>query len=658
MPRHHLVSVLLVCLTVFVLPSALPAQSEGISTANPTGPLPARSSGIGKSLVRKAQQIYIAADEILTAAETAIATGQIQSIDPAKIGQAAVAQLYLSHYSARLSFLGEPAAHDYRMRSQDIIARVHNIVTTYKESPFGVGKFNDATVLAKLDAKYKRQLARVHMFAKKQNWDVALREMLAILTDINPYRMWYQSALQSGMFRDYNETYGKLVEYVHAYWKNDALQRLTAEMQRTKPTFALVLQDIQDATAKLSAGEKLTPLKNIPMLEAEPDEDDNDVDLLSSDSSSKTSPSAKPAAKPATDKASPPAIAADTSETQPDETVAGPEWLRGFLLKWQASQIRTLRVLALNLAGGAVANQNSNAGATALVNEQRTFTENVLGSIATFITTDAQNVSAEEARTRYQHYMYVIGRLSGLVDEGMLLNHLEPALAQLAEKSPELAQDVATYREFSADVLRWKERIAEFKQQVSADAPADRAVAAAARIDGPDSKTLYSNPSTTWPEANVSLCLLIKQMSEQLVAKNIVAENFVGSRVNPTHSNSASKSGVYVHMESPFDSAAAIQEFASCLLITESAGPLTLQCELALDSMELGNLAAAGGTVQSAEIVGRLPALYDFTPEDWGPITLGPLDDDVVDTTITKQVLVRLHVSPDWIRYRYAFLSL
>lgn len=278
-----------------------------------------------------------------------------------------------------------------------------------------------------------------------------------------------------------------------------------------------------------------------------------------------------------------------------------------------------------------------------LEQEYADFHKAVIPALVKMVAADAGRVSADQAAKLYSEYLTAVATLSSLVDQETITREFGPTLDSLSAKSPQLPAEIKAYQTATGDLLRWRTRIADMQSTKL--------------------KTTYSEfqpGALVKPmfEGIASAPTMINDLKPQAIGKEVRWNNLIGS---PKGGLSTSPFVQYLTFRTPVTAnvSAALATMKRDLLISDTAGPLTLATALALDTTARGDVVEAGGKITGFELDGYLPIVSRLGIEEWGLAAASPPGGRWVEgPELPRQVRWRIDLAPKWFRLPYSCVIL
>jgi len=535
----------------------------------------------------------------------------MKSIKPKRITATYVSTLELAWYARRLSILGEPAGYDFMQRRTFLTKRLVAFISAYKGLPGVSRQLAREKPLVNMRTKNLKLLKSVLALVKKEDWLNADERMQIVVRDVFSTSIWYAAKPKGPIDASpYTHPFGaprkQLREAVQEYRTTLADESISETRQQIQPDFDSLLGELNSAATSLSSSGMVGDL-------------------------------------------------------------TGPQWLSNFAGLWQSAQVQAIQSVGLAEAHTLSNPQDASAGLDSLLAAQQQFSDSVVAGISSLINADATRVSSSEARSLYVEYLSVLAPIISLSDDPALMESLQSPLDALASKAPDFHGDVSSYRTFTSDLLRWRERVAASyvagKGSDTSLAAAFSGFAVASEVESERLIHPLLGSSEQYAFLNGPAPVAVSAVGSKLDGQQIKVADLIANRNGSGQWTSRKHGPVYGVCSFAIDFTPAIDDLRSALLISDESPALTLEAALAIESARQGDLAEAGGSVSDLVLEGRVSRHATMSEDDWGLIRLGQLADEEYATGsksiyILQNVLAKVVFEPRWLRHRYFFFEL
>ena len=607
MIRSRRTSTLLVWILAAVLSQQAAAQP---SHETPDGPLAVRPGKEAEQLVRAAVKLY---DDTKTAVGVILQRqeqGRLRQVKMAAIGEACLEAKRLGRLARALTFLGEPAGVDFRLRAEALRAELEVVMDAYKEQPAIADLLKRAREgLTHEGTKKAAILLKVDRLKEAGKWEQAEAEILQVLDSMEARTVWYVPSTRRAMIGRFDVPLVTVSEKSSKVQQARTEQALAQARRQEVPDFDGLLGRLRQATAAVRSG-------------------------------GKASVGGKP--------------------------LAGPQVIEEFGRQWQAAQLAAIRCRALDWARGDSGRQELGELAAA----QARFSRDMVSALVAVIEADTARASADEVRPLYEAYLAALAPQVALGADDTLAEAARPALEKLAVKSPALAAEVAAYRAATSVLLGWRRRVAEARAaaQMGQYSPLEKEFRDAVAGDRPSPGLVSTNSANTKQAMLRSPAPVVMQSAvPKLMGRRVCLVDVVGLPVSTkTASNFTSskkmaasryRERTYALIALPLSYEAGVAVLERDLMVTASSPPLTLEAAVAVASARRGDLAAAGGEITGVYLESVINRFATLTPAGGVLLPLGPLEAEPTRGMIA-QVLMRFDVKPAWAQNAYFFVEL
>lgn len=588
-----------VALSVVALARANPSQDS------PNAPLDGHGLAKSAELIQQTQSLFEQCGKTIPnlAQQGARMPGQL-------IRQQSIVLRQLRRLALDLQMCGETAGYDYSLRTAVLETQLKAAIGQYKPTNAGLAQAaKDRQILAAPATNQVRNAAleKIKQLARQQKW----AEAYNVLNDI----------------QDKLSSYGILLEAEEQRPILAAFADVAAPLVAKRNTqFRQQVQDVLDqaVTAQLPNPSGLSAA------------------VAAAAAGLRTAPSVDVEGKPLT----------------------GPQCLESFGNAWRQTQLAAIRCRALEWARRVGIPDCSYvppvAGSNRIVDaDYVSLADDVLKGLASLIEADAARATGADAKQLYLAHLQTAAPLVSATAGDKLQLALTAALEKLAAKSPEFAAEVTAYRAATDECLRWRARVAKSAAAGRSKnfLPSDQLLLQAIAGKG-DVKGLLTPQEPKLGEAQLfaSCPEVLPDAASRLVGQKVLVSAVVGlpggkfcaSRYQQRH---------YAMLPRP-DVAQEIQRLKQDLLVSDQEPPLTLDAAVAITSAQQGDFVLVGGEVKDLYLEGLIPRFAKL-PEAASPlVTLGTIPSEPPAERLLSHVLVRLNVTPSWVKHRYFFLEL
>lgn len=586
-------------------------QPSGPSVLDPYAGMQVRDQAVNQEALQGALEAQNQLVSGLGQCEEVMQSGAGR-IDTKLVTNLYIDSLNLQWYAKRLELMGEPAGHDFTQRREYLQNRLYQVFGAYKRVDGVTARLQRGiNEVASTSRRNQRVLKTVQNLLRQEEYIEADDALRPALTEVLSRSIWYTVAPKGpGDVSQYTRPYGEARRAVQPEAEAMRMQAndeaIVALLGETTPDFDGLQGQLDAAAASLRSSGMV-----------------NDQ--------------------------------------------SGPQWLVDFGQQWQQAQINAMRALGLSMARHSTNEREAPQTLNALIASQHQFNSGVIAGIAGLISADASQVTPAAALDLYRDYLNALAPLVALCRDSELLTSVQPALKQLADRSPALQGDVGMYRKATRDMLRWRERVAHsFTKGRYAEYPPlpKQFVAAAQRNDVPSEQRLFASAGQTDKLAMLigPGNLVATAIGEPLRDSKASIGNLLNSRDGSAHATSSRQNSLYVRFPMLLDLTDAVADLKAALLVDEDSPPLTLEAAVALETAARGDLAAVGGTVTDVVIEGYSTRLANMSEADWGFLRLGaippPQDLRLTNLQFLPYVTVRAVLDPQWWRHKYFYVRL
>jgi hypothetical protein len=580
--------------------SAAPC-SAAPSTEDPLGAFAVRKEAPVDEWQATAESLYREAIAELRSTQQEAESDNAQRISIRTIGDIHVGLRRVERLGERLLLFGETAGYDFVERVEAANRELADVMSQIRKLPHARSRIDASYGTFRREAKNKqRGLSRIESMTERGSYAGALEAVNDILDELARMAVWYPIDKRASVLKPFWTVRTEPAEKMEAQWKALAAEQLSTAAAEEKPDFDLLLALLRQAAQGLRQQAKVS--------------------------------------------------FAGRERT-------GPEVFRAAWEQWQNLQLEAARYRALCWMN---AQPESEAALRAMLEDAGSFEQSIHGAMIALIEADADRAAADQIKPLYAAYLRAAGPLVPLTAEDSMADELQTALDELAAKSPPLVAEVAAYRLATDDLLAWRRRAA----QSAADArrasgtPAHQAYRKAVTADG-DNPGLLRKGAVTSENANLlgPAPEILQASIPELVGKSVFVERLIGLKPDHDMTVSQYRDRAYVQAKLPGALAGEIAALEADLLISDDAGPLSLQAAVALASARRGDLAAVGGTLEEAALESVQTRFATLPEAGRTLLPLGRLPEESASRARVRQVLARLVVQPAWFQHEYFFFE-
>lgn len=605
-------------------PATFPAASSAASkTANPndkdsTLPLAIHGEQPSDKLQDDAQARYAQSAKALFAALAKEKNGQLNKLDAKSIGESHAALQQMRRMALQLQTLGEPAGVDFQFRHDAMIGHVVRIAQSYSgTTEGGVFVTKIRQFITRTAPERANTLKRLGELVRQEKWTEADALLFQTLDKLATMTVFLSPDEQRPIYDPFAEARQIIETAMRQINAAKADEILRGRLESLHPNPAGLIAQVNAAADQL---------------------------------------------------ASSPTIMLD------GQAFSGPQAMSQFLERWQALHGQVHRYYGTLLAmqsirlgafgamapvGGPVPGRVEDP---TIAQYQDTFADTMCGSLAKLVAADTARVAAADVPALHAAYLQAAALPANRVVQDKLAAALNPALNQLAAKSPAYAARVAAYAEATNELLRWRQRTAENMarmrepQYPSVEKPFHQATISTQTYAGLFDQ---STPQYGLPRFLAAAPDILPPAVEKLKGAKVT---FTGARALANGKAAMTVMQWRVYGTTPSVRAKVdeqVQLLKRDLFVTDQAGPLSLAAATALATAEAGDWESVGGALSGMHLeayVTRLATLPDAASllSPLGTLPATPVQDNSFSPTLS-QAAVRFEVTAEWVQHRYFF---
>ena len=575
-------------------------------TADPHSSLPVRDNEKCKALLEEATRLCDELTALLATLKAPPEGGKtLSKLPPREFGTAYVTAQRLRRVANELVIQGEPAGVDFQVRGYALERQLETAMTDYRKQPGNEDRVGITYTIFVREAKRRSGiLPKVNILVNARKWDAAEALMIPACDAVDEQGAWFQ-----GQVRE--QTTGSL---------SKAMILVTQEMSKRRAEAARQELGARRAAEAPALSEIIAPFRSAVLQ-----------------------------------------VRANGVADFEGQSLDGPQLLQAMADAWQRAQWQTLRTQGIDWARGLNAGESKSQELTGMLAQYKALSAEFPQVIGALIESDTERVAPGLARQLYLEYLAQLAPLVVSMAGEAFAKEIEPKLAALSAKSPELLAEVATYRIVTGELLRWRRRVAEAQARVQGKGYQSIVEAAIPAVS-----TGLNKPGLTGGASNQSLefairfplPLVAERMQKELVGKRIRLDRISGIEAAKRRAVSAYQRRMYATFSQPEAALAEVTALAGDLMVNKAAPPLTWEAALALASAQRGDYRAAGGKIKAATLE-AVVTRFATLPESARPLVpLGQLPAESMAPAPLSQLLIRFDFQPNWVQNEYFFVAL
>jgi len=564
--------------------------------------------GLAATLAKEAQGLYETSNAATLKFAEAAKAGKVDRLSWKSLGQNDVRLDQLRRVARQLELLGETAGVDYRLRADSLFKTTGDIINAFRATPSAQKQMDQVRLLITKQAPIRaREIEKLTKMAGDGKWEAAETEMYRFLDQLGVATTCLFNPEKQPIYSPFSQVKSAIDDAMRRARHAQAQQSLTERRQAETPDFAGMLRDVESAITSLAATGTV------------------DVDGAS---------------------------------------ISGPEAITAFGERWGEIQVRAIRCRTLDwLLGNSM---EAYAGAAVdptpskIVAEFASFNNEMSKALRRLIEADASRVNGADAAKLYVAYLKTCAPLIRRSVNQSLAPTLNPALQSLANRAPQFPVEIASYTEGTADLLRWRARVARNQALARAEAyPSIDSLMFSATQSDADYQGLYPEQGAN-PKVASLLTSAPQAMSrplERLQGKPAHALDVV--RLGETGPVAIARYRVrsYANIPAPLDLAAEIDALKFDLMVSDELPALSMLAAVAIDSAQRGDLASVGGTIAN-QYLESLTTRFAALPTAASILTpLGSIPVEQAQSGYRNQMLMRFDLKPTWAQHDFFFVE-
>jgi len=616
-------ALLVLCLPTMSFLHAANPRTSNPSHSDPDQALAIHGDEQSAKLQAECSERHVTLAKIVPPLLQRVAKGQADKNDPDKLSEAHLACLQLTRLARRLLPLGEPAGYEFGLRATFFSVPTRQAIGSFVNTPAGI----QYTVVARqrlmrLERERAATLKKLNELVQKKQYDEAERVWFAYL----------EKVLELTVFLSPDEGRPYIDPFV------EISSHITMTMDLNRATFGKELlskrrdsqrPDVASLTAQISAAAGALRKSDRVMID--------------------------------------------------NAALSGPEAFAHFVESWQKMHASAIRCQGLtwalqsamfmgagmNVMSPVAGNPTTPKNDPALEEYRSRSASQISQAFAELVAADAMRVTPDEAPALYLAWLNAVAPHVGRVQNDSLARALEPALIQLAGRSPGFLAQVMGYDEATRELLRWKRRTADaatapfVTNQPAVEVAFQKAFTSETGYVG-----LFSADGTdnNQPTFHAAAPTLLPDGCKRLLQQEVIltlGQGLSGGKSNVTRLRTRSFATL---KPNPAALANAVATLESELLVSTESPPLTLATAAALRSLQLGDFVTCGGEVTGVYLEGWLTRLAGLPDAAWPLFPLGDLpvahDAQRQAAPSLDKAAARFEIDPKWLRHEYVIVPL
>lgn len=581
-------------------------------------PLASHGKETSAAWYKEASKLYESARNNLTEFLEKEQTNGLKNIKADDLGKTHLQLTMMSRGGKWLQIWGEPAGADFELRAQMMRNHLSRMIEASKAFP-ATQKYmqNFREYVAKTSPARAKALGNIQKLCNENKWPAAEQLLFKVYDTYEPGTVFLSPVENEAIYKPFWQVDSVISTAMQELRAVAANQELTKSIRELTPDFPALQKEIQAA-----------------------------ID----------------------------SVAATGSATWRNESIAGPALVEKITHTWRETQAQAHQCRGKTWAlGFRIANQSSsmamdpmNTDSTDKITAAYTaFCTDLMAGLVRLVDVDATRVQPEAARDLYVAYLRSFAPVVRQIQRADWDGQLEIALAKLAAKNPELAEEVKNYRAATEDLLRWRARaaVAQAAGKLSEYAPIEerfRTGTTSGQINGVPYTGLFSEQHAGEQQAQLLTNApdIMPVAKDRLMNQKVTVRDVV--RIAPDSKSAIARYSqrTYANLPAPFDLSADIASLKLDLLVSEQAPPLTLATMTAVVTAERGDLRSVGGAISGMHLEGVVTR-FATLPASAAVLTpLGQLPTEKFDGGYLRNMLMRFELTPQWACHDYFFVNL
>lgn len=548
------------------------------------------------------------------------AKNDVQKIDGEDLGNTHMVVTRLKRAASQLQLLGEPAGHDFERRGNEMHNHLGRLIAKSQSFP-RTQKYIESfrQFINNSAAARSKAILEMHKLAMQGKWEAAENELYRVYDRLDPGTVFLTPEENKAIYSPFSEVDVAITSAMLELRSAKANEILQQAIPDNLPNYAAILAEIDMAITSLGA---------------------------------------------------------TGQATWHDEQISGPELVTRIGQKWSETQAGALRARGKYWAltrrsygtyasrsaadpavAAAIADPNA---ADKFANDYAAFSRDLMKSFPRLVEAHSARLAGNDVPQTYVAYLRALAPLARQTNSPEFTAALSPALQKLVDKNPQLREGVAAYDSATADLLRWRARVAESHATVQA---AEYLPIEKRFHEGTVSNQSYVGlfPETGTqigaqllaPAPDVMTTAVKRLMGQKAAVRDII-------RLSGESKSAIARfqDNTYGNVPAPLSLEPEVEALKFDLLVSNQAPPLTLMAMQAVLTAERGDMAAIGGEITGVYLEGVITRFAALPNSAAILTTLGQLPTDWSSGVGMSHVLMRFDIGPQWALHDYFFLRL
>jgi hypothetical protein len=591
--------------------------------ANPShkdvdAPLAVHGTGPSVAWHKEASRLYESARKKLDGFLDKEQDNAVKNLDAKDLGETHLQVTMMARGGIWLQLWGEPAGYDLELRANAMHSHLIRLIGAAQAFPATQKYINSfREFIARTGPARTKALANIEKLCNEQKWPAAEEHLFKVYDTLEPGTVFLSIQENEAIYKPFTQVDVAIQNAMLEMRSKAAEEELAKAVQELTPDFSALRTEIHSAVES---------------------------------------------------------VAATGSASWRGESLTGPQLVEKIAQVWQESQVRALRARAKKWAltfrtgkrENSIAFDPDNPAADdRITNAFAGFSDEVVKLLTRLIEADGTRATSESARTVFVDYLRVLAPLVRQTNQRAWSTQLDGALGKFSGKDPGFGQEIQSYAAATADLLRWRARVAAARsaRKLVEFTPLEEQFQAGTRsgkVKDIDYTGLFlaeavgiSQPQLLSNSTDIMPVAVGRLVGQKTTVRNVARISAESKTAIVRYSQRT-----YAIVPAPIEMAGELAALKTDLMVGEQAPPLTLAAMEAVLSAERGDLAAAGGEITGMHLEGVITRFATLPTSAVVLTELGRLPPERFDGGPLHNMLMRFDVTPRWAAHDYFFLQL
>jgi hypothetical protein len=353
------------------------------------------------------------------------------------------------------------------------------------------------------------------------------------------------------------------------------------------------------------------------------------------------------------------AIRSSGTVTVDGQALGGPSACKHFAAQWESAHIQFLQARAYEWGRYAALPSVGINDLNQIEADFTRFTGDAVAGFVGLIDADTQRISnSDDVSKQYVSYLVALSPLAANARGEEFDAKIQAALDSLAAKSTEVGSSVAAYKTATAELLRWRNRVAVERAQVQIKKTTSiEQQLRQVFVERMDYQGLFTGALQKYePLLYDSAPMVLRPAAGQLIGKPVTIGRIAGMPNGKSGIGRFHERG-YAMVSRPSALDAQVEALRADLMVGAGVPPLSLEAAEAIMSAKNGDCDAGGGEVMGIHLEGLITRFATLSPAAVGLVSVDEMPAEDKAGNWLARVVVRCDVVAQWMQHKYFFID-